>query len=68
MGIKTYPSENPDQYGQPYTYEPNFQGPVRKRSCTDVICLILFILFLALWSFVGLVAFAKGDVKKVSKI
>ncbi len=66
MGVKTAP-ESEDPYGEPFKFDPNFKGPIRKRSCTDVLCLILFILFLALWSFVGLVAFVKGDVKKVNK-
>ncbi len=31
-------------YGNAYKFEPDFTGPVKKRSCTDVICLGLFFL------------------------
>lgn len=35
-------------------YDPNFKGPLKNRSCTDVICLLLFVFFLVGW---GAVAF-----------
>ena len=31
-------------YGNAYKFEPDFTGPVKKRSCTDVLCLSLFLL------------------------
>lgn len=39
--------------GEPIRYEPDFSGPVRNRSCTDILWLIVFILFLGLWGYVG---------------
>lgn len=39
--------------GEPLTYDKNFKGPLTKRSCTDVICLLIFIAFLVCWGVVG---------------
>ena len=33
----------------------------KNRSCTDILCIIIFILFVVGWVVVGTVAFAKGD-------
>ncbi|XP_064616892.1 choline transporter-like protein 2 [Liolophura sinensis] len=33
--------------GYPTPYDPTFKGPIKNRSCTDVICCILFFIFLA---------------------
>ena len=38
---------------------------VEKRSCTDVMCLILFIAFIGSWSFVAVLAFKAGDITTV---
>lgn len=35
-------------------YDPDFEGPRRDRSCTDVFWLLLFIIFLGLWAVVGI--------------
>lgn len=45
-------------------YDPSFKGPLKHRSCTDVCCLILFILFLASWGFVAYFAYRNGDPEK----
>ncbi|XP_017777299.1 PREDICTED: CTL-like protein 2 isoform X2 [Nicrophorus vespilloides] len=42
-------------------YDPTFQGPLKNRSCTDVICLFLFIVFIACWIGVGLFVFTNGN-------
>nr|CAD7396533.1 unnamed protein product [Timema cristinae] len=39
--------------GEPVKYDPTFKGPLNKRSCTDVICLGLFLVFVGAWIFVG---------------
>lgn len=39
--------------GDPIKYDPDFQGPIHNRSCTDILWLILFLLFLGVWGFVG---------------
>lgn len=39
--------------GEPTRYDPDFSGPTHNRSCTDIVWLILFIVFLGAWGFVG---------------
>eukprot|EP00057_Strongylocentrotus_purpuratus_P026992 XP_011681466.1 PREDICTED: choline transporter-like protein 4 [Strongylocentrotus purpuratus] len=47
--LAEYPPETPShghssgKYGTPKKYDPSFHGPIKNRSCTDVICCILFI-------------------------
>ena len=52
-------------YGEKYVFDPDFNGPVRNRKCTDVICLGLFLAFLAGWGFVAYFAITQGDIDKV---
>ena len=54
--------------GKPFQHEPNWEGPVKKRSCTDVICLLLFLVLLGAWGFVAFLAFSEGDINKVRYI
>lgn len=42
-------------------------GPVQQRSCTDVICCLMFVAFLAFVVFVNVQSFAKSDVTKVAR-
>ena len=37
----------------------------RKRGCTDVICLLLFLAFLGGWIFVAYFSYMQGDIAKV---
>jgi solute carrier family 44 (choline transporter-like protein), member 2/4/5 len=30
-------------YGKKFDYDPDFRGPIHDRSCTDILCLILFL-------------------------
>ena len=39
--------------GEPLRYDPQFRGPMARRGCTDVICLLLFFFFLIGWGFGG---------------
>ncbi|XP_066564114.1 choline transporter-like protein 2 isoform X2 [Amia ocellicauda] len=58
--------KNPDsKYGEPQKYDPTFKGPIHNRSCTDVICCILFILAIIGYFVVGIVAWSQGDPRKV---
>nr|XP_012421468.1 PREDICTED: choline transporter-like protein 5 [Odobenus rosmarus divergens] len=50
----------------PRTFDPNFKGPVAKRSCTDVLCCIIFILFIIAYILLGLVAWVHGDPRRVA--
>ena len=40
-------------------------GPIKDRSCTDVICLGLLISFLVVWVFIAIWAFQFGDPSKL---
>ena len=60
-----YPYGEPD-YGEGYKYDKEFKGPVKKRGCTDVLCLILFLAFIGGWAFVAYVAVSQGDIDKVT--
>lgn len=35
--------------GETLKYDVNFRGPLSKRSCTDVCCLFIFIVFCVAW-------------------
>lgn len=53
------------KYGTPLKYDPNFDGPDKHRSCTDIICLLLFLVFVAAWAVLGYYAFTRGDVNRL---
>lgn len=40
--------------GEPIPYDPTFDGPLRNRSCTDVICTGIFLVFIGVWIGLGL--------------
>ncbi|XP_071001498.1 choline transporter-like protein 4, partial [Oncorhynchus clarkii lewisi] len=46
-------------------YDPFFSGPVRKRSCTDLICCILFLAVIAGYMVMGVLAWLFGDPRHV---
>nr|XP_020829884.1 choline transporter-like protein 4 isoform X2 [Phascolarctos cinereus] len=52
-------------YGKPVKYDPTFRGPIKNRSCTDVICCVVFLVFIAGYIVVGLVAWLYGDPRQV---
>jgi len=54
-GAKDVPEDDPVE----------FQGPTRDRKCTDVICLILFLVFIAAWAIVAFYAAVNGDINRV---
>ena len=60
-GIESASPGRKGQYGRPHSYDPDFHGPVHKRSCTDVICALLFFVFLIGWGLVGGYAIYYGD-------
>ncbi|XP_032510800.2 choline transporter-like 2 isoform X3 [Danaus plexippus] len=55
----------PKESREPIKYNPNFNGPTRNRSCTDVLFLIMFTLFLGGWGFVGYYSITRGSVEKL---
>ncbi|XP_060056996.1 choline transporter-like protein 5 [Erinaceus europaeus] len=52
--------------GDSKTPKQDFQGPVARRSCTDVFCCVLFILFIGAYIILGLVAWVHGDPRRVA--
>ncbi|XP_041974364.1 choline transporter-like 2 isoform X2 [Aricia agestis] len=52
-------------YGEPIRYDPDFNGPIHNRSCTDIIWLIIFILFLGGWGYVGYYSIKHGNVENL---
>ncbi|KAM9738464.1 choline transporter-like protein 4 [Menidia menidia] len=58
--------ENPDSaYGEPAEFDPTFNGPIRKRGCTDIICCVLFLVVLLGYIGVGILAWLYGDPRHV---
>lgn len=57
--------EDGESYGQPLKFDPDFKGPLSKRSCTDIPCLFLFVAFLAGWGFVAYYAIHHGDLDRL---
>ncbi|XP_038572019.1 choline transporter-like protein 5-B isoform X4 [Micropterus salmoides] len=55
----------PSYYGEPRKFDPNFRGPVHKRSCTDVVCCVIFIIVILGYIALGTVAWIHGDPRKV---
>lgn len=64
-GIPPPPDYNIHDYGKRFEYNPDFNGPAKNRSCTDIICLLLFLVFLGGWGFVAYIGFTQGDIEKV---
>ncbi|XP_037392502.1 choline transporter-like protein 2 [Pygocentrus nattereri] len=54
-----------EKYGEPRTFDPNFKGPIHNRSCTDVLCCLLFTLGLLGYLTVGCLAWFQGDLRRV---
>ncbi|XP_028139866.1 choline transporter-like 2 isoform X3 [Diabrotica virgifera virgifera] len=52
-----------DEYdhGEPIPYDPDFNGPLRKRSCTDILCLMIFLVFIGAWIGIGIYAYTNGN-------
>ncbi|VDI13388.1 solute carrier family 44 (choline transporter-like protein), member 2/4/5 [Mytilus galloprovincialis] len=50
-------------HGTPLKYDPNFKGPIKNRSCTDIICCLLFLIFIGGLVVVAIFAFKYGDPK-----
>jgi len=60
------PSTTTSAYGSSYKYKTSPHSPLnRSRSCTDAICLFLFLAFLGSWVFVAYLGMKTGDIRKV---
>ncbi|XP_077339612.1 choline transporter-like protein 4 [Lithobates pipiens] len=54
-----------EEYGEPAKFDPKFKGPIKKRGCTDIICCILFMIFILGYIGVGIIAWLYGDPRQV---
>ena len=55
-----YKEQNPDYQGE--QLDPEYaRGPVEERPCTDVICLLVFLVFIGGMVYVAVLAFMNGD-------
>ncbi|KAL4219653.1 hypothetical protein ACF0H5_022225 [Mactra antiquata] len=50
-----------DGGGKPLKFDPKFRGPTSKRSCTDIICCLVFVIFVGGLGVVGYFAFTFGN-------
>ncbi|XP_068729882.1 choline transporter-like protein 4 [Montipora capricornis] len=53
------------KWGAPKPFDPTFDGPIKNRSCTDIICCILFVLYVLGMVVLGIIAFVKGNPYKL---
>ncbi|XP_070581822.1 choline transporter-like protein 2 isoform X2 [Ptychodera flava] len=53
------------KYGEPLRYDPSFHGPIANRGCTDIICCILFLLFISGMFVIGYFGWSRGDPNKL---
>jgi solute carrier family 44 (choline transporter-like protein), member 2/4/5 len=51
---------DPDYKGEPLD-DKLADGPVENRGCTDCLCCLLFVAFVAAWFTIGIYGFANGD-------
>ncbi|XP_046547548.1 choline transporter-like protein 2 isoform X1 [Haliotis rubra] len=49
------------KYGQAKKFDPNFKGPIKQRSCTDVICCLLFFICVLLMAACSVLGYVRGD-------
>ena len=49
------------KYGKPKEYDPTFEGPIKNRSCTDIPCCLLFIVFIAGMGGIAYYSFMYGN-------
>ncbi|XP_029309932.1 choline transporter-like protein 5-A isoform X2 [Cottoperca gobio] len=52
-------------YGEPHRFDASFRGPVHRRSCTDILCCLIFIIVILSYVALGIVAWLHGDPRKV---
>ncbi|XP_026145403.1 choline transporter-like protein 4 isoform X2 [Carassius auratus] len=57
--------QNNPEYGEPAKYDSTFTGPIHNRSCTDIICCVLFMLVIGGYMVVGVLAWLYGDPRHV---
>ncbi|XP_062414500.1 choline transporter-like protein 4 [Pungitius pungitius] len=62
---KTQKTDPDSEYGEPAQFDPEFNGPMKKRGCTDIICCVLFMAVILGYIAVGILAWLFGDPRHV---
>lgn len=58
--------ESKEEYkGEKRQYDPNFKGPIKNRSCTDIICCLLFLIFFTGMIICTIIGYTRGDPYKL---
>ncbi|XP_047239413.1 choline transporter-like protein 4 [Girardinichthys multiradiatus] len=65
MGKKQQEDTPDTSYGEPAQFDPSFDGPIKKRGCTDIICCILFMAVILGYIGIGILAWLYGDPRHV---
>uniref|UniRef100_A0A8C5A8U2 Choline transporter-like protein 4 n=1 Tax=Gadus morhua TaxID=8049 RepID=A0A8C5A8U2_GADMO len=65
MGKKKDSDPDSKEYGEAAQFDPTFHGPIHNRSCTDIICCVLFMLVILGYMVVGIIAWLYGDPRHV---
>jgi len=51
--------------GKKREYDPTFKGPIKNRSCTDILCCILFGVYMTGMIVIGIIAYIEGNPKRL---
>ncbi|XP_074542808.1 choline transporter-like protein 4 [Halichoeres trimaculatus] len=62
---KNKETNSDSEHGEPAQFDPSFNGPIKKRGCTDIVCCILFMAVILGYIVVGGLAWLYGDPKHV---
>ncbi|PAA61884.1 hypothetical protein BOX15_Mlig017017g8, partial [Macrostomum lignano] len=53
------------EYNKVRDHDKDFKGPIENRSCTDIVCCLLFVACVILLLLIATVAFIRGDYRRV---
>ncbi|XP_064650340.1 choline transporter-like protein 2 isoform X2 [Lineus longissimus] len=62
MGCCGTPVEDVEhKHGEPTKYDPTFNGPIKNRGCTDILCCLFFVVCVLGLAVTGYFAYVYGD-------
>lgn len=64
-GKKEKQDSKEEYKGEKRQYDPNFKGPIKNRSCTDIICCLLFLIFFTGMIACTIIGYTRGDPYKL---
>ncbi|XP_069121445.1 choline transporter-like protein 2 [Argopecten irradians] len=53
------------KYGEARKHDPKFKGPLKNRSCTDIICCLLFLICIVAMIVCSAIGYARGNPAKL---